>query len=519
MLSRWISHFVSVFALCALLVGPAAAADMFGASLFAGHFKAEQFSGFNPNYQIALGDKISVRSWGAVTFEGVFTVDAQGNIFLPNIGPVSVAGVRNGELNALINAETQKVYRSNVGVYATLESAQPVKVFVTGFAKNPGLYAGVSSDSVLFYLDKAGGVDPARGSYIDISVMRDGQVRKQVNLHEFLLSGKLELIQFADGDVIVVGPRKRTVTVAGEVLNSYQFEYEGDQASLAEALRLAQAKPGATHVSVVRRQGSKRTSEYYPIGEVGAVSLQDGDEVSVMADRYQGTILVRVEGAHSGEHAVVVPYGSKMSDVLAKVVPNVRSNLDALQLFRRTLAGRQKEMLLASLQSLESQVLTARSGTNEEATLRAKEAELILKFVERARNVEPKGQIVLSGAEATREMLLEDGDLIRIPERSSVVSVHGEVLFPSAFAFSRDAKPNDYIKMAGGFTQNAETSRVLVLKQNGRFENPEDQRVTVQPGDEVVVLAKVDTKSLEITKAISTIIYQIALGARVFLNL
>lgn len=519
MLARLISRLAAALLPLLLSAGYVSAAEMFGASLFTGNFKTEQFSGFNPNYQIALGDKISVRSWGAVSFEGTFTVDPQGNIFLPNIGPVAVVGIRNGELNGLVNTATQKVYRSNVGVYATLESAQPVKVFVTGFAKKPGLYGGVSSDSVLFYLDKAGGVDPDRGSYIDISVMRDGQLRKRVNLHDFLLSGKLDLIQFADGDVIVVGPRKRTATVAGEVLNPYQFEFAGEGAALSELLKLAQAKPGATHVSVVRRQGSKRTSEYYAVGEIASVRLEDGDEVSIMADRYQGTIMVRVEGAHSGEHAVVVPYGSKLSDVLAKMVPNMRSNLDAVQLFRRSLAIRQKEMLLASLQSLESQALTARSGTNEEASLRAKEAELILKFVERARTVEPKGQIVLAGPEASRDMLLEDGDVLRIPERSSVVSVHGEVLFPSAFAFASDLSVTEYIRMAGGYTQNAETSRVLVLKQNGRFESPEESRVKVAPGDEVVVLAKVDTKSLEITKAISQIIFQIALGARVFLNL
>ncbi|STG50110.1 polysialic acid transport protein [Escherichia coli] len=75
---------------------------------------------------------------------------------------------------------------------------------------NPGLYGGVTSDSLLNYLIKAGGVDPERGSYVDIVVKRGNRVRSNVNLYDFLLNGKLGLSQFADGDTIIVGPRQHT---------------------------------------------------------------------------------------------------------------------------------------------------------------------------------------------------------------------------------------------------------------------------------------------------------------------
>ena len=106
-----------------------------------------------------------------------------------------------------------------------LDSAQPVKVYVTGFVRNPGLYGGVTSDSLLNYLIKAGGVDPERGSYVDIVVKRGNRVRSNVNLYDFLLNGKLGLSQFADGDTIIVGPRQHTFSVQGDVFNSYDFEF------------------------------------------------------------------------------------------------------------------------------------------------------------------------------------------------------------------------------------------------------------------------------------------------------
>lgn len=121
---------------------------LFGSQLFSGRFASEAFSGFNPEYRIAVGDRVSVRMWGAFNFEAAQAVDAQGNIFIPNVGPVRVLGVRNADLNQQVESQVKRTFRASVGVYATLEAAQPVKVYVTGFVRAPGLYGGLSSDSV-----------------------------------------------------------------------------------------------------------------------------------------------------------------------------------------------------------------------------------------------------------------------------------------------------------------------------------------------------------------------------------
>lgn len=488
---------------------------MFGSQLFNGNFRSEQFPGFNPNYQITIGDRINLRIWGAVTFEGILPVDPQGNIFVPNLGPVQVLGTRNGDLNSHIQARAQKIFRSNVGLYATLDATQPVKVFVTGYVTNPGLYAGLSSDSLLYYIDKAGGVGQNGGSYIDIKVMRNDHIRKQVNLYEFLLNGHLELIQLSDGDTIIVGPRKRTVTVTGEVYSPFIFEFESERFAVSDALKLAKQKPNATHVSITRRTGREKTSEYFEIDKINGVQLADGDELLVQSDRYSGTVLVRVEGAHAGEHALVLPYGATLQNVLDRLRPTPRSNLDAIQLFRKSVARRQKEMLETSLRKLEAQALTARSSTLEEAGLRTKEADLILKFVERARDIEPKGQIVLAADKNhLASTLLEDGDTVVVPEKNSLVIVHGEVLFPNAIIFTLGKEPEYYIQQSGGYTQNADSSRVLLLKNNGAVLNVNTSSDQIAAGDELMVLPKIATKHLEIAKGFAQILYQIAVATR-----
>ncbi|MFL6654608.1 MAG: polysaccharide biosynthesis/export family protein [Sulfurifustis sp.] len=496
---------------------PAASTRMFGAQLFNGSFRNLVGGGFNPNYQINIGDRIQLRMWGSFNFEGVMQVDAQGNIFLPNVGPVTVAGTRNAELNALVESQVRRVFKSNVSVYASLDVSQPVKVFVTGFVRQPGLYGGLASESVLNYLDRAGGVDPDRGSYVDVAIKRGSTVLKRLNLYEFLLLGKVDYLQLQDGDAIVVGPRKHTYSVFGEVYNAYDFEFEQPEIPLDTALAVAGPKPGATHVSVVRKQGSTKRSEYYPLKDAKSVRLQDGDAITVTSDRYAGTIQVRIEGAHSGEHALVLPYGSTMKDVIAQIKPNSMSRVDAIQLYRVSVAQRQKEMLNLSLNKLEEAAYSARSKTSEEANLRAREAELISKFVARARNNQPKGQVVLD-QKTIASTLVEDGDVVTVPERTSVVMVHGEVLFPNAVSWRKGHSAEDYIKQVGGYTQNANTSKVIVIRPNGEA-LPANEAGDIAAGDEIIVLPKIDSKNIEVTRGITQILFQIAVTAKVVFGL
>lgn len=491
---------------------------MFGAQLFNGTSADSGTSiGFNPSYVVSLGDTIQVRLWGAFNFDGALPVDPKGNIFVPNIGPLKVAGVPNGQLNGLVTAKVKEVYQSNVNVYASLLQAQPVKVFVTGYVKNPGLYGGVASDSLLSYLSKAGGVDSERGSYVDITIKRGKSTRSRVNLYDFLLNGTLNLSQFSDGDTIVVGPRKYTFSVDGDVYNSYDFEFASSAISVDEALSWARPKPGATHFTIVRQQGTVKRTEYYPLSGAAGRTLQDGDKLIVSSDRYAGTIQVRIEGAHSGEHALVLPYGASMKQVLTQLRPNSMSQMNSIQLYRHSVAIRQKEMLTLELQKLEQASLSSQSSTQEEAQLRMQEAQLVSRFVAKARQVVPKGQVVLNEKNLD-SVLLEDGDVISIPEKTSLVMVHGEVLFPNAISWEEKLDADDYIEKCGGLTQKSGQSKIIVIHQDGSAVDADDVGA-LAAGDEIMVLPKYESKNIEVTRGISTILYQLAVAAKVILDI
>lgn len=506
--------------------------DTFGAQLFTGAFTSGGATQFNPDYLIATGDTLQVRLWGAFTFDAPLTVDPKGNIFLPHVGPVQVRGVPNAQLQSRVEAAVRRTFKANVNSYASLAAAQPVRVFVGGNVTRPGLYGGTSMDSLLQYLDQAGGIDTERGSFLAVQVKRGNTVRATFNLYDFLLKGSMPLLQLADGDVIFVPQRQGTVKVSGLVENAKRFEFATTETAAQPQIQpftvssLAQiAKPlaQATHVRVVRNTGTIKNTEYYPLAEASAVTLQNGDELDFTADKKPGTITVRVEGEHTSPQEYVLPYGTRLGALMQQIQLASDAEAQSTQLFRQSVKTRQKEMLATSLRSLEAALLTARSGSSDEARLRKEEAELTLQWVDRAKAIEPLGQVVVSQTSERDQLLLENGDIVRIPRKDGLVLVSGEVLFPNAVAYQTALGLGDYINRAGGFTQTADNARVVIARRDGSFEQTDASRLlnaaTVRPGDQVLVLPKVDEKQRQFWKDMTQIIYQIAVSAKVVFGL
>ena len=493
---------------------------VFGANLFAGGFSNVSFQGFNPNYRLNIGDIISLQLWGGYEVNTQLALDAQGNVFIPNIGPVKLQGVANKDLNTVLAKKVASVYQRNVKLYASLDATQPVKLFVTGFVERPGLYGGLSSDSVLAYLEKAGGISSESGSYIDIQLKRNNKTLETFNLYSFLISGDFPQRQLRDGDVIVVGPKKTTVMFAGLVENPVQLEFSSAVSTLKEGLAIVGVDPEATHVRVTRGNRDSKEVEYYSLREIDDVEIHNGDQVDVVGDKPQGSIIIFIEGEHKGRAEYVLPYGSTMEDILALIEPSQHSSMDDIQLFREEVAKRQKEMLLVSLQRLENATFSARSSSTGEAALRASDAQMIGQFIERAKDVEPLGQVVLSNGAHQNSIVLKDKDRLMIPAKSLLVQVHGEVMFPSAMVWNEEHHVEDYVLAAGGFSQKKKQSKVLIVRRNGSLEivamgDIDDSDAVVNPGDEIMVIAQVDSKSMQYAMDISQVIYQIALAARV----
>ena len=497
---------------------------VFGQNLFNGSFSHKSQLRYNPEYRINIGDTILVKIWGAINLELKTTVDSQGNIFIPQVGTVNVLGIRNDKLSSVIQTAVKKVFKQSVYVYADLASYQPVSVFVTGAVNKPGLYEGLSSDSVIQFLDKARGINPNAGSFRHIKILRDNKVLKSIDLYRFLLNGKMELFQFHMGDVIVVEPVQSYIDVTGDVKRPYRYELIRPSISIRELLQVVLPNPTTTNFTVSTwRVDNKQEVAIYSIKDNLDFRVKAGQSVHFMQDHNAQSIEIKVAGEHEGLHNLVVKKGTSLQEVFEQLHFSKFSDPAAFQLYRKSIAAEQKKLIDQALDDLEAKALTTGSASTEEAIMRKQEAALVLKFIERARKIQPKGRVVINKDTNLSQVVLEDQDTIFIPKKSRMILVEGEVLLPGAQTYVDGMSFDDYIEACGGFNYRANKNEVLIIHKNGSATKYDadswfTQEVVLQPGDAVLVLGKVDTKYLQAVKDITQIIYQIAVGAAVVLR-
>src|SRR5690606_1189418 len=65
------------------------------------------------------------------------------------------------------------------------------------------------------------------------------------------------------------------------------------------------------------------------------------------------------------------------------------------------------------------------------------------------------------------DLFLEEGDVIQIPKRLQTVQLFGEVYFPKKVRYDKSLKFRDYVRGAGGFTDNALKRRSYIVYANG----------------------------------------------------
>lgn len=490
----------------------------FGENLFTGGFRGMMADGLNPAYVIKPGDQITIRVWGGIEFDRVLVVDAQGNIFLPRIGPLKVQGISNAQLNARVRGAIRSVYPENVSVYTNLQGVQPVGVFVTGYVMNPGRYSGTPNDSVLYFLDQAGGIDQALGSYRQVTIKRGGKVVDVVDLYDFLIDGNIARPQFRDGDTIVVEERGPSISVVGDVQKNYRYELVGRSLTGQDVIALARLKAGVSHVLLRGSRPSGPISRYLPLADFRSANVERGDEVLFSADQRDETIVVQVEGSYYGPSRFALPRDARLGELLNAIsVPESMTSYRDVSIRRISVAEQQEASLKDSLRRLETTYLGYPSRTAKEGEIQVRQAELIERFVQKASQVKPTGRLVVARDGGVADIRLQDGDIVTIPESSDSILLSGEIVIPQAMVFTPGMSALDYIQQAGGFTPRADEDQVLVVHRNGAVVRAD--QTAMRSGDEIIVLPAAPTSNIELASAITQILYQVAVATKVALDL
>lgn len=112
------------------------------------------------------------------------------------------------------------------------------------------------------------------------------------------------------------------------------------------------------------------------------------------------------------------------------------------------------------------------------------------------------------------DILLEPGDQITVPQQPSTVTILGAVRNPLTVLHRRGFDLDDYIGQAGGLTDEALKSDLYIVRADGSTEADYVRLKEIEPGDTVVVPARIEPKSrpVQLWTAIASILGSLILG-------
>jgi protein involved in polysaccharide export with SLBB domain len=271
------------------------------------------------DYEIGPGDEILIRAWGQIDLNGKLVVDRGGQVFLPKVGALSVAGLKYQQLPGYFRTAIGRVFR-NFDLTVSMGQLRSIQVFVVGQARRPGSYT-VSSLCTLVNALFASGGPSASGSMRHIQLKRENRVVTEFDFYDLLLQGdKSKDARLLPGDVIYIPPIGPSIALAGSVNVPAIYELR-DGMTLAAAIAMAGglATTADGQKAVVERieNHNTRRVEEFPLDGPGLErALQDGDLVRIfsLSPRFQNAVTLRGNVAHPGR--VEWRPGMRLKDVI-----------------------------------------------------------------------------------------------------------------------------------------------------------------------------------------------------------
>lgn len=406
---------------------------IFGADLF-----KNKNSSFEPNLKLATpinyiigpDDQLNINVYGNSIVNWQLNVSPEGNINIPGIGVINVAGKTVENATSLIKgrlAANNYAIGHGTNVQVTLGNIRSIKVIMVGQVEKPGTYTLPSLATVFNALYAAGGPTET-GSLRQIEIIRNNRIIRQLDVYDFLVKGnQKDNIALQDQDIIRVPTYRTRVELAGQIKIPALFE----------------VIPGESLQDVLGYAGGFTDSAYTARIKVSQISDQQRKLTDVVEADYKSYIPLR------GDRYFIQPILNRFENRVT-----IRGAV-----FRPGEYELQKGMTLA-------QLIENAAGLKEDA------------FTER-------GTITRLKADNSKELVsfsVKDviNKVVTIPlQREDSVSIssifdlrnkyqitiNGSVRKPGTFAFAESMKVEDLILRAGGFAEGASPKRIEVARR------------------------------------------------------
>lgn len=458
------------------------------------------------DFLLGPGDKINIQYYGNENISSKEFISRSGELNLPTLGPVTLAGLTFSEAQDLVeNKISTELIGSKVAL--TLSELRSITVYVLGEAYSPGSYTVSALSSLTNLLFVSGGVSE-RGSVRNIQVKRSGQTEHVFDLYELLLKGDTNSdIRLLDGDVIFIPLINKTARAEGFFRRPHLYEVkEGDSVEdlifYAGGFTSNVTKNARLELSTINGETKKRDLDVFFWSEAVKLSkkVNDGDSLKVFeyASLEESSISVIGEVKFPGTYTV--QKGDRLLDIIERAGGVSDQGYTFGSVFtRKKIAEQQKISYKQSADLLEQAIADAITTGSLELKQVSGEALLpISALITRLRNSEPIGRLILDTDPLTlrtdphKNILLEDGDNLYIPTRPSSVSVSGEVFSPSSHTFKSSISIENYVNKAGGLRDTADISNMYIILPNGES-SPISRRIfnnknpNLVPGSTIVI--------------------------------
>jgi len=282
----------------------------------------------SPDYVVGPGDGLTIDLWGGVSQRLVRTVDHEGRIALPEIGPMLVNGQTLGDVQQSVQRLLRTQFR-DVSADVSLSRLRTVRVYVVGDVNHPGPY-DVSSLSTPLNAMLAAGGPTSNGSMRIVKHYRGNTLVQQVDLYDLLLRGvRTDIKRLEPGDTLLVPAVGSLVQMDGMVRRPAIYELQGET-TLAQAIDMAGGilpTASLSHIEVQRLDAhEKRTMLSLDVAaetdpneieaKLAAFQVQDRDEIHIfpIATFNQDAVYLQGHVLRAGRYAYKP--GMKLTDLI-----------------------------------------------------------------------------------------------------------------------------------------------------------------------------------------------------------
>jgi protein involved in polysaccharide export with SLBB domain len=478
-------------------------------------------------YQVNVGDIVKIDIFGGIDKNLVLTIDNNGNITLPVIGPLYVAGMSVYSLKKLIKKKLKPTY-PNSKIVIDVKVNSFIQVALTGYVKAPGIYNLNSLSTVKDLLIAANGFGNI-GSMRRVYLKRNGRVIKVMDFYKLIKSGQLvDTTLLRNGDIIYVPKAKELVSLRGAVAEEAIFELLPKE-TLRDLIKYAGGLlPTASKKDIkIKRYLNNSKEIVYLRNYNDRFFLKNGDEVYVYNISKLNRDYVYVYGNIEKPGSFELPKDKKLSTLLKKLkfLPDTYKEYGVIKRFDgsiKSFSFKSSNIILKpkdeififnkyQIKPVEYVNINGSVVKNRGKFRWYKGMKLIdiinaaqirgifsrdkIKIVRYDENFNP--QILFVSLKDNIELKpFDDITLYSYYDFNPLkyVKIIGEVNKPGIYFYAKNLRLKDVINIGGGFTQKADKTHIEIIRyfiKNGERKSKviitNDMNFTLKPYDEISI--------------------------------